>query len=164
MKSGFTLIELLVVVLIIAILSAVALPQYTAAVEKSRATEALLVGKAFVDAAQRYNLMHDSWPESFNELDITPPAGYTINGATAKSDKFEIWLDGSRVPPGLRLLRVNSSGTRIDYYFWWDMSGQRVNPRTCNTFNLVTPVNGAKGKRVCESLGGTLLETGVWAF
>lgn len=51
-KSGFTLIELLVVVLIIGILSAVALPQYTKTVNKSRVATLEPVLKSIYQAGQ----------------------------------------------------------------------------------------------------------------
>jgi len=73
MNKGFTLVELLVVVLIIGVLSAVALPQYTTAVERSRATEALTLMSAVSESSQRYYYQHDQWPAAFELLDIDVP-------------------------------------------------------------------------------------------
>lgn len=72
--GGFTLIELLVVVLIIGILAAVALPQYTKAVNKSRAAQALPVVKSLVQATELYYMSNGSMPQSAEELDIGLPA------------------------------------------------------------------------------------------
>ena len=75
MNKGFTLIELLVVVLIIGILSAVALPQYNTAVERSRATEALTQMSALRSSLERYHSQHENWPtaNAFNKLDVDIP-------------------------------------------------------------------------------------------
>ena len=72
-NKGFTLLELLVVVLIIGILAGIALPQYKKAVEKSKATHALTILRATSDAIKRFYLVNNSYPTSFNDLDITIP-------------------------------------------------------------------------------------------
>ena len=71
--SGFTLIELLVVVLIIGMLASVALPQYQKVVEKSRATQGIILLKAVYQAAQMYQMEHGEWPRSFEELSVSFP-------------------------------------------------------------------------------------------
>ena len=53
MKKGFTLVELLTVVLIVAILSGVALPQYRKAVDKARAAEAQNMLRILYDSSER---------------------------------------------------------------------------------------------------------------
>ena len=71
--TAFTLIELLVVVLIIGILAAVAVPQYQKAVEKARATEAMIILRSIADANRRYYMANGEYTWSLANLDIEIP-------------------------------------------------------------------------------------------
>lgn len=89
MKHGFTLIELLVVVLIIGILAAIALPQYTKAVERSRMAEAVQVLGDMANAQNIHYMMFDTFAEG---LDVDSGAVHVLNrGDITVRDAGDAW-------------------------------------------------------------------------
>ena len=53
-QTGFTLIELLVVVMIAAVLTSIAMPQYRTAMDRSKAAEATQMLPALFEARERW--------------------------------------------------------------------------------------------------------------
>ncbi len=69
--AAFTLIELLVVVLIIGILAAIAMPQYTKAVEKSRLSE-MQLAIANLEKAADIAILSSGFPSTEEQIDYIP--------------------------------------------------------------------------------------------
>ena len=142
-KRGFALIELLVVVLIIAILAAVALPQYNLAVAKSRYVQAMTLSDSFWQAAQRYYLENSVWPSNLDQLDIQMPAEGKYN-----EDHTRItfpWgfcvVQATSATNGYSLCRVLNNKVMA----YREFSNRK---RFCRAYN------DAFADKVCKSVGG----------
>ncbi|WP_424244017.1 prepilin-type N-terminal cleavage/methylation domain-containing protein [Elusimicrobium posterum] len=143
MKKGFTLIELLVVVLIIGILAAIALPQYTKSVEKSRSTEIVLTTKNIHDSLQRAILAggcEDANISDILDIDLT---GGSWNGAdelprTYTSKNFEYKIS---------CRDIESVRLKGDTYYSLYVN-LTANPNTFECFTQETTM----GRYICKSL------------
>lgn len=150
-QKAFTLIELLVVVLIIGILAAVAVPQYQAAVQKSRFATYRTLANSIAKAVVSYHLANGSWPNSFDVLDVDLPAGMTItqglNGQCGHTDNLFCCLS-KPVPSstyGSIACGDNAHYSLIYRYIFALDNGTLFNRASCQVKPAQT--------KICKSLG-----------
>jgi prepilin-type N-terminal cleavage/methylation domain-containing protein len=141
-KKAFTLIELLVVVLIIGILAAIALPQYLKAVEKSRASEALINIRAIERAQELHVLATGSGAADFDELDISIP-GADKTSPTKIETKYFVYQISSG--DGVHVYRKSSP-------YAFRIPGTYANGKI-NDRRIICAWSDDKYEAICRSFG-----------
>ncbi len=153
-SSGFTLIELLVVVLIIGILASVALPQYTKAVEKSRAAEAINVVRSIRVANEAYFMATGSYSNNLNNLVIQIPGkDGNYNGVPRKESKFFSFAASANVIGVGNVVALDNRFPLATKYIIFALP---------NTDALYCKFYGPEGETLCKSLGGTKYSSQVY--
>ena len=98
-RKGFTLIELLVVVIIIAILAAIAVPQYKHAVLKSRFSTVMPMAKSIADAQEVYYQGRQLYALDVDELDVTPVTAENTSVSLSQTNGYDyVMAQNSQVP------------------------------------------------------------------
>lgn len=155
MNKGFTLVELLVVVLIIGILSAVALPQYQKAVEKSRMTEALILVKKIVEAQKIFYMSNGRYAsfEEMETLDLQFPKSSTIAYSGQhryRTKDFAYSCQGTGATEIAVAQRVNGNGgLGTEYYF--SVNSDNMEKVICYAYPTANKISAA----LCQEFQNT---------
>lgn len=127
-RKGFTLIELLVVVLIVGILSAIALPQYTKSVEKTKIAEAKIIFNTMEKNYQLCVLAYGSDSEECTDWSIFIPNYLTIElpGSWVQDDNCPVsgirciinkdWAYDTDMTSGFYAIRIHNKDINNPIY------------------------------------------------
>ena len=160
LRSGFTLIELLVVVLIIGILVSIALPQYEMAVERIRATKAIVAVKALAEASERYYMANGFYPENSSSAQsltqINEDLDVTVNGVQdfTIAKYHNVYIAAKRVG-STRFTYTISKTLAHGSFSTWEKRGL-----TCNI--AATSDDGSRSAQLCKNICGTDTLQRVW--
>ena len=151
-RRGFTLIELLVVVLIIGILTAVALPKYQVAVQKSRYAGLMPLAKSVKQAEEAVYMANGSYSNALEDLSITLPGTITDNTVTG-SDGTTLSVTSS---DSQNFVKAGKTGLDNTYVMYFAKSARYPGEIHCEA-----AVNNEQAKQVCLSSGATTKVTGT---
>lgn len=115
-QNGMTLIELLVVVVIVAVLASIALPSWTAQVQKSRRADARVMLMMVQVEQQKYRSNYSTYASSMTALGLSSyESGDYYNGAIASADATSYTATatptGSQSGDSCGTFAVNQMGT-----------------------------------------------------
>ena len=170
-KSGFTLMELLGVVLIIAILTSIALPQYRRSLERAKAMEGIMTLKSVADAAKRYKAATSEAPTGFNQLDVQFDTADYYFGTGTYIGSPDLELQGRinnfrfKFSPddiSACAVVVGTGGSYGDdkgycFHFYYNHATQGRDVITCKR-----TTTGGKYDWLCEGLGTEEVGTDEW--
>ncbi len=143
--GGFTLIELLIVVLIIGILTAVALPKYQSAVDKSRYATLMPTAKTIANSQEAFYLANGNYAEDLSNLEtqVTKDA----SGSTAQlPDGTKLEISQRESHKYVKMSKDNLDNNYIVY--------QAQSPNYAKEIHCEALKDSTRAERLCETLGG----------
>lgn len=169
-KKGFTLVELMVVVLIIAILAAIAVPQYEKSIERAHFAEARTLTKSYGDAIQRYINAARSMPDGQacdeGNTSCLPLTKKELDVEIPRSNEFSVVYSKNNFLKIIRMGSVMESDVPTEgYMIMIDYAGKIYNPVTScqgpDCLDLVPNCNAQPcDLRTGDSIGGGSVDTG----